>query len=169
LVVSSNGDLSECTQGQCTQKGTCSVNDYHDQGDRQPPAEHGRRLAALPRPGGRGRANAELRVALAEFEGRPYFALRVWEQDQEGRWWPCKGKGVSVRLSEARAVAAAITQALTLAGDQGDQRPARADQGRGPARGGDQRQPTAREQARFSGADPSLPRATYSQEFSDSF
>ena len=60
-----------------------------------PPAERGERLATLTRGDG-----VELRVALAEFEGRPFVSLRVWERDREGRWWPVKGKGVSLRLRE---------------------------------------------------------------------
>ena len=73
----------------------------------QPPAEQGKRLASLNR--GEG---VELRVTLAEYEGRPYLSLRVWERGRDGKHWPVKGKGVSVRLSEARTVAEALLAAI---------------------------------------------------------
>src|SRR4051812_29226405 len=61
-----------------------------------PPAENGQRLISFPR--GEG---IELRVNLSEYQGRPYVSLRVWSRDQGGNWWPEKGKGCSVRLTEA--------------------------------------------------------------------
>lgn len=61
-----------------------------------PPAETGRRLAAFPR----NRGEEELRVNLAEFNGHEYLSLRVWSRGSDGNWWPVRGKGVSVRLSE---------------------------------------------------------------------
>jgi hypothetical protein len=69
----------------------------------QPPAETGRRLATFPR-GDR----EELRVTLAEYKGRPYLALRVWAEGDGGGWWPVRGKGVSVRISEAGKLAEAL-------------------------------------------------------------
>ena len=60
-----------------------------------PPQENGRRLATFPR--GEG---AEMRVNLAEYQGRPFVSLRLWERDGAGAWWPVKGKGCSVRLNE---------------------------------------------------------------------
>jgi hypothetical protein len=69
----------------------------------QAPAESGRRLATFPRGDG-----VEMRVNLAEYQGRPYVALRLWERDQGGTWWPCKGKGCSIRISEASGLAEAL-------------------------------------------------------------
>jgi len=69
-----------------------------------PPQEQGRRLATFPRGDG-----AELRISLAEYQGGPYVALRVWERDQAGAWWPVKGKGCSVRIAEAGKLAEALT------------------------------------------------------------
>jgi len=68
-----------------------------------PPAETGQRLAVFPR--GEG---VEMRVSLAEYEGHPYIALRVWERNAAGEWWPVKGKGCSLRLSEAGPLAEAL-------------------------------------------------------------
>jgi hypothetical protein len=42
---------------------------------------------------------AELRVSLAEYQGRPYVSLRVWERGSDGELWPSK-KGCSIRASE---------------------------------------------------------------------
>jgi hypothetical protein len=80
------------------------------------PAEAGKRLATFARGDG-----VEMRVNLAEYQGRPYIALRVWERDPSGAWWPCKGKGCSVRISEAGELA----EALKLAAGAGanDERP----------------------------------------------
>ena len=50
----------------------------------------------------------ELRVVLKEFKGHPYISLRLWERDQGGAWWPTKGKGLSIRISEAQGVAEAL-------------------------------------------------------------
>jgi hypothetical protein len=86
------------------------VNPKHPDPPRRstPPPETGRRLLALPR-GDR----EELRVTLDEFNGHPYLAVRVWQRDQGGSWWPTR-KGVSVRLSEARDVADALSEAVDL-------------------------------------------------------
>ena len=64
-----------------------------------PPPETGRRIATFPRGAG-----VELRVTLAEYRGHEYLALRVFERDQAGQWWPCKGKGCSIRMNEAGAL-----------------------------------------------------------------
>lgn len=93
----------------------------------EPPHDEGERLATLPRGDGR----EELRVTLKSYEGRPYVALRVWEKDDQGRLWPVKNKGCSVRLGEAAAVADALTRAVAGPGaarperlrSEGDDRP----------------------------------------------
>jgi Transcriptional Coactivator p15 (PC4) len=74
-----------------------------------PPAERGQRLATIPR----GRTE-ELRIALDEFEGRPYVALRLWAQGSDGGFWPVRGKGLSVRVKELDDVIAALGQARDL-------------------------------------------------------
>jgi hypothetical protein len=66
----------------------------------RPPAENGRRLATFPRGDG-----AEMRVNLSEYQGKPFVSLRLWERDQDGAWWPVKGKGCSVRMNEAGELA----------------------------------------------------------------
>jgi hypothetical protein len=56
----------------------------------------------------RGR-DTEFRVCLSTFQGKPYVSLRVWQLDPDsGEWWPVKGKGCSVRLSEAARLADAL-------------------------------------------------------------
>lgn len=60
----------------------------------EPPPDNGERLATFDR------GDEELRVTLAEFNGNPYIALRVWRADRFGQWWPVKGKGCSIRVGE---------------------------------------------------------------------
>jgi hypothetical protein len=71
----------------------------------QPPAETGQRLAVFPRS-----RDQELRVSLAEYGGHDYVSLRVWAMDQDGQWWPVRGKGCSVRLSEIGGLIDALCQ-----------------------------------------------------------
>jgi hypothetical protein len=74
--------------------------------DRQsPPQEQGERLATFPRG-----PDAELRCTLAEYQGNPYIALRVWERDTRGAWFPVRGKGCSVRIAEASELAEVLAR-----------------------------------------------------------
>ena len=57
----------------------------------------------------------ELRVVLDEYQGHPYVSVRLWQAGQDGAFWPLKGKGVSIRLSECEGVAAALQEALDRA------------------------------------------------------
>jgi hypothetical protein len=68
-----------------------------------PPQENGRRLATFPRGAG-----VEMRVNLAEYQGKPFISLRLWERNQSGEWWPVKGKGCSIRICEAGDLAEAL-------------------------------------------------------------
>ena len=68
-----------------------------------PPRENGERLVTFPRGNG-----SEMRVNLSTFEGKPFVSIRLWERDQAGGWWPVKGKGCSIRLGEAPALAEAL-------------------------------------------------------------
>jgi hypothetical protein len=95
-----------------------------------PPEERGRRLATLPR--GKGE---EIRITWDSYEGRPYLSLRVWNQDDNGGWWPTK-VGFTVRLRELPEVAAAIAAALDLAEEHLGSRPEQQTQRRS---GGDRR------------------------------
>jgi hypothetical protein len=105
------------------------------EGDAQAPAapqDHGQRLATFPRG-----PDAELRVSLSEFEGRPYVSLRVWERASEGApFWPVKGKGCSVRLSEAEGLATALRRVVREAGADAGPSPAKQAPGRRTRRGG---------------------------------
>ncbi len=110
-----------------------------------PPAEQGRRLATFDRKG-LGDERAELRVSIDEYQGHPYISVRVWTYDARvDGWWPSR-KGVSVRLSEAEGVAAALTEAIERVGDQPDRSRSkpldRGEQGGPPARRDEQRQPS---------------------------
>ena len=80
----------------------------------EPPPDDGRRLGAVSRGDGRD----ELRVTLKTFAGRPFVSLRVWSRDDDGAWWPVKGKGVSVRLGEVSGVIEALRRAAAVAGPQ---------------------------------------------------
>jgi hypothetical protein len=82
-----------------------------------PPAPTGTLLARFPRKGPDG-GELELRVVLDAYEGHEYIAVRIWQRDQAGAWWPMKGKGLSIRLGEAEGVAAALQQAIDLVGQQ---------------------------------------------------
>jgi hypothetical protein len=81
------------------------------------PAPSGDLLARFPRKGPRG-VEQELRLLLAEYEGHPYLALRLWERDQGGAWWPTR-KGVSIRMGEAGGLAGALLAALDDDHDEG--------------------------------------------------
>jgi hypothetical protein len=91
-----------------------------------PPDDDGEVLAALPRGDGR----EELRVTLKSYNGHPYVALRVWERNDRGEFWPVKNKGCSVRLGEAAAVADALTRAAAGQGAAGPERVRPADEDR---------------------------------------
>jgi hypothetical protein len=123
----------------------------------KPPDDEGERLAAIPRNDGR----EELRVTLKSYEGRPYVALRVWEKDDRGRYWPVKNKGCSVRISEAAAVADALTWAVA---GQGAARPERAGHDDDRPRFVDKRRP---QRADWRGDAPSLPKASEGDGFDE--
>lgn len=98
------------------------------------PQETGQRLATFYR-----RFNGEeLRVNLAEYQGHAYIALRVWAPGSDGRLWPVKGKGVSIRLVEVADLADVLAEVAEQldAGEipeaQSDHDASRRDQGHGP-------------------------------------
>jgi hypothetical protein len=107
-----------------------SFRDRHPEPRRaSPPIEQGRRLATLERP----KDNAEIRITWSEYEGSPYLSIRVWAQGHDGRLWPQKERGFSVRLRELPAVADAIAEALALADEHLANRPRAGADRRGPA------------------------------------
>lgn len=65
-----------------------------------PPEETGEPLGTFPR----NQGAEELRVSLAEYNGHRYIALRIWERDQAGQFWPSK-RGLSIRLRECAQLA----------------------------------------------------------------
>jgi hypothetical protein len=80
-----------------------------------PPEPSGELIACFARKGVRGGPDQELRLVLDEFNGHACISVRLWEKNRAGDWWPVKGKGVSVRLSEAEGVSEALRAALDLA------------------------------------------------------
>jgi hypothetical protein len=94
------------------------------------PQEQGERVATFPRGDG-----VEFRLNLAEYQGRPYLSLRVWERDQAGAWWPVKGKGCSVRIGECEQLAEALARVMGRIG-AGERRDDRRQEGPPPARRG---------------------------------
>jgi hypothetical protein len=75
-----------------------------------PPTESGRRLLTLPR----SRGAEELRLTLDVFEGHEFLALRLWNRNAHGEWWPTP-KGCSIRLHEAGQLARVLAE---VAGSQ---------------------------------------------------
>jgi hypothetical protein len=82
-----------------------------------PPAETGERLATFDR--GEGQ---ELRVTLAEFNGHPFISLRVWEKGRDGRMWPQKAKGCSIRMGEISELAEVLSRVAGEQPPRGDRR-----------------------------------------------
>jgi hypothetical protein len=76
-----------------------------------PPPEHGRRLATIPRP----KDDEELRISWCEYEGHPYLSVRFWCRGDDGQFWPDKHRGFSIRVRELADFADAIAEALGLA------------------------------------------------------
>lgn len=97
---------------------TAHPNPTRGASNRPPPEPTGEVIARFARPGSRGKPDAELRLTLDTYLGRPYLGLRLWEADRNGSWWPTK-KGCSVRLNEAAGLADALAEA-TRAGEDPD-------------------------------------------------
>ena len=55
-----------------------------------------------------GRRSDELRLSVKSYENHPYVSVRVWSRDDNGEYWPAKGKGVSIRLAEVAGVIEAL-------------------------------------------------------------
>jgi hypothetical protein len=95
----------------------------HQSAQATAPEPTGEVLARFPRRGPDG-VEQELRVVRDEYQGHRYLAVRLWQRDgRTGQWWPLKGKGISVRLSEAQGVAEALVEGLELAGRDEQQSP----------------------------------------------
>jgi hypothetical protein len=94
-----------------------------------PPEEQGRRLATLRRP----KDKLEIRITWCEYEGNPYLNIRVWAESSDGRLWPQKERGFSIRLRELPDVAEAIAEAMTLADQHLASRPGAGEHRREPA------------------------------------
>lgn len=70
------------------------------------PPDPGEILAEVPRG-----ERVALRVALREFEGKPFVTIAVWEKGTGGAFWPARGKAVTVRVRELGAVLEALVSA----------------------------------------------------------
>src|SRR5690348_455448 len=75
-----------------------------------PPEPSGEILATLTRRSREG-PDQELRVSLEEYNGHPFLRLQLWDRGRGG-WWPLKGKAISVRMDEARAVAEVLLEGI---------------------------------------------------------
>lgn len=71
-------------------------------------------VATLPGP----RRGEEVRIALNDFRGRKFIALRVWWTNDEGVMLPSP-KGINLRLDLLPALAEGIGKALEQARAQG--------------------------------------------------
>jgi hypothetical protein len=84
-----------------------------------------RSLAILPR----GKLDAqgvpaeEFRISLAEFNGNPFLAFRIFYKGPDGEFYPAPGKGCSVRLSEVEEVKDAIMEGLRIANSRREGEP----------------------------------------------
>jgi hypothetical protein len=74
-----------------------------------PPKENGVRLATIRRGD-----DEEGRLSWAEYNGRHFLNVRVWNQ-RDGNWWPDKAKGMTVRLRELAEFANGVAKAVDLA------------------------------------------------------
>jgi len=61
-----------------------------------------------------GRRGEELRVALSEFKGRTFVAVRIWYADDAGEMKPTS-KGINIKVDLLPQLAAAVTEALAIA------------------------------------------------------
>jgi hypothetical protein len=60
------------------------------------------------------RRGEQLRIALSNFKGATYLAIRVWFTDDDGEMKPT-GKGVNIKVEHLPAIADAIGKALKAA------------------------------------------------------
>jgi hypothetical protein len=114
-----NGDPTTATAAELREWAEGFRSRNPEPGRASPPEEEGRRLATLRRPKDR----AEIRITWAEYQGNPYLAIRVWAEGHDGRLWPQKERGFSIRLRELPVVADAIAEALALADEHLTNRP----------------------------------------------
>jgi hypothetical protein len=84
----------------------------------EPPQDTGRRVATFQRHGGE-----ELRVSVAEWKGHQFVSIRVWAPGPDGRLWPQRARGVSIKLREVAGLAEALAWVAGQLG--GDRRPDR--------------------------------------------
>src|SRR4051812_17372806 len=84
-----------------------------------PPEDDGQELATIPRKEGE-----QLRIRLKEFRGSRFVWIQPWSPGADGRLWPIRGKGVSLRLGELADVVNALHRVDELVG-QDDGRPVR--------------------------------------------
>ena len=74
-----------------------------------PPEENGVWLATTRRS-----ADEEVRISWAEYNGRPFLNVRLWNR-REGGWWPDKGKGMAICIRELPKFADGVAKAMVLA------------------------------------------------------
>ncbi len=79
-----------------------------------PPRENGRRLGTINRS-----ETEEIRINWSEFEGHPFFSIRMWKRYDDGTWWPDK-RGIAIRVRELPDLVVAISEAIELASEVAD-------------------------------------------------
>jgi hypothetical protein len=75
-----------------------------------PPQENGQRLATIDRS-----ETEQIRINWSEYEGKPFFSIRMWKRGDDGQFWPDPKRGISIRVRELPDLAEGIAQALDLA------------------------------------------------------
>jgi hypothetical protein len=67
-----------------------------------------------------------MRLTSDSYEGHPYLRLQLWEGDDASGWWPCRGKGCSIRMGEAAELAEVLaSMAFRLDGHAQQEEPSR--------------------------------------------
>jgi hypothetical protein len=126
------------------------------------PTEEGETLAVFDR----NRGAERLRVSLETFNGFEFIRLQCWFKNDQGEWWPAKGRCVTVKLKECEDLSRVLA---SLARDHDEHRsPARGSSswGGGPSSRRDRR-PPQRALPGPKGQPPFEPTSGPSAEFSE--
>ena len=71
--------------------------------------DSGIRLATFPR------AEGELRFTWNVYEDRHYLRLQLWSKDDDGSFWPVKGRGFTIRVKDLPDLAEGVQKAIDMA------------------------------------------------------
>src|SRR5438477_303213 len=70
-----------------------------------PPEDDGQDLGTIER-----RDGEQLRVRLKQYCGRDFVWIQPWSPGPDGRLWPQRGRGVSIRINELADVLRALVK-----------------------------------------------------------